>query len=61
MKTKETSTRPTSSTHRDHKQPTLQSVEHSIHYDSKSVLAQQLNHAITYLAKDMQPYNKHCR
>ena len=59
MKTKEASTRPTSSTYRDHKQPTLQSViEHGMHYDTKSVQAQQINHAIAYfLAKDMQPYN----
>ena len=59
MKTKEASTRPTSSTYRDHKQPTLQSaIEHGMHYDPKSVQAQQLNHAIAYfLAKDMQPYN----
>ena len=59
MKTKETSTRPTSSTHRDHKQPTLQSViEHGMHYNPKSVQTQQINHANTYfLAKDMQPYN----
>ena len=34
IKTKETSTRPTSSTHTDHKQPTLQSViEHGMHCD----------------------------
>ena len=59
MKTKEASTRPTSSTYRDHKQPTLQSViEHGMHYDPKSVQAQQINHAIAYfLVKDMQPYN----
>ena len=59
MKTKEATTRPTSSTQRDHKQPTLQSViEHGMHYDPKSVQAQQFNHAVAYfLAKDMQPYN----
>ena len=63
MKIKETSIRPTSSTHRDHKQPTLHSaIAHGIHYDPKSVQVQQLNHAMThFLAKDMQPYNKHCR
>ena len=59
MKTKKASTRPTSSAHRDHKQPTLQSViEHSIQYDPKSVQAQQLDYAVAcFLTKDMQPYN----
>ena len=38
IKTNETSARTTSSTHRDHKRPTLQSViKHGMHYDPKSV------------------------
>ena len=59
MKTKEATTRPSSSTHREHKQPTLQSViEHGMYYDPKNLQAQQLNHAVVYfLTKDMQPYN----
>ena len=52
MYIKEATTRPTSSTQRDHKQPSV--IEYGMYYNPKSVQAQQLSHAVGYfLTKDI--------